>query len=74
MENQIITETQTQPLDRRIKYYLAHKSDPEYRKRNRVAHKSYYERNKEAIKTKNLQAYHAKKQALVTLTPTLTQD
>lgn len=57
-------ETPAQPIDRRIKYYLAHKADPEYMERSRIAHKSYYQRNRETIKAKNLQAYHTKKQLL----------
>ena len=48
-------------MNRKLKYYYAHKEDPEFQQRMKDAKKRYYEKNKEKIIEKALERYYKMK-------------
>ena len=45
-------------IDRRMKYYLAHKDDEEYKKRVSASKAKYYQKNKEKLIQKSSERYY----------------
>ena len=54
-------EQEPQPMNRKTKYYHAHKADPEFQQRMKDAKQRYYQKNREAVIQKALIRYYALK-------------
>ena len=50
--------TPVAPVNRKTKYYHAHKEEAEFQNRLKVAKKKYYEANKERLIEKALERYY----------------
>lgn len=51
------------PLNRKLKYYIAHKNDPNFQARVAESKRRYYQANREAIISKSLSRYYRIKAA-----------
>jgi hypothetical protein len=49
------------PMNRKTRYYYAHRDDPEFQQRMREAKQRYYQKNREAVIQKSLTRYYALK-------------
>jgi hypothetical protein len=52
---------QAQPMNRKTRYYYAHRDDPAFQQRMREAKQRYYQKNRELVIQKTLARYYALK-------------
>jgi len=55
-------ETVPLKINRKLKYYYAHKDEPEFQQRMKEAKQRYYEKNKERLIQKALDRYYKLKE------------
>lgn len=49
------------PVNRRLKWYYAHKDEPNCKARLKQIRANYYQRNKDRLKAQSLEKYYIKK-------------
>ncbi len=49
------------PMNRKTKYYYAHRDDPAFQQRMKEAKQRYYQKNRESVIQKTLARYYEKK-------------
>jgi hypothetical protein len=57
------------PMNRKTKYYYAHRDDPAFQQRMKEAKQRYYQKNREAVIQKTLARYYAQKALYVPADP-----
>ena len=55
------------PMNRKTKYYYAHRDDPIFQQRMKEAKQRYYQKNREAVIQKTLARYYANKPTITTI-------
>ena len=55
------------PMNRKTRYYYAHKNEPEFQNRLREAKRKYYETNKARLIQKALERYYRNKEIATTV-------
>lgn len=55
------TNTPAVPMNRKTRYYHAHKTEPDFQQRMKEAKQRYYQKNREAVIQKSLERYYALK-------------
>ena len=61
MENPTAPALDFGNMNRKVRYYHLHKTDPEFQQRMTEAKRRYYQKNKETIIAKSLARYYANK-------------
>ena len=69
MENPTTPQLDLTNMNRKMRYYHLHKTDPEFQRRMSEAKQRYYQRNKEAIIAKSLARYYANRPPVVDADP-----
>lgn len=62
------------PMNRKTKYYYAHRDDPNFQQRMKEAKQRYYQKNREAVIQKTLARYYANKPVITTIIDELQQN
>lgn len=63
MENTAVP-TNPATMNRKTRYYYAHRNEPDFQQRMREAKQRYYQKNREAVIQKTLARYYAQKALL----------